>query len=149
MSFTDVRGPMGPFVMAVGGAALTAAAMLSAFAWLDEMDIALVVAPFLFGVALIGAMLVIAPAAALIGLPLTWLLARTRSEQPWTYPAAGLVAGGLILIGLYRLDNPVDWRPAPETLVPVASFGAVPGFVCGALWWLLYRRHLQDGSSGE
>jgi hypothetical protein len=97
--------------------------------------------------ALVAAAIVIAVAAALIGVPLTWLLQRTGSEEGWTYPAAGPASGEAMLIAFCRLTG--DARPIPELIVRMAPLGAVPGFVCGTLRWFLHRRDMSGRGSGR
>ncbi|HEU0098949.1 MAG TPA: hypothetical protein VFQ67_09265 [Allosphingosinicella sp.] len=146
MTGADTEGPTGPFLEAVGAGTLAAAAMLGAVFLLDGSEVAAPPLPIIFLFAPIAAALVVALAAALIGLPLTWLLQRSRSEAPWTYPAAGLVAGAAVMTGFFGIGAD-GGRPAGEWLL-IASVGAVPGLVCGAAWWLRYRRHLQAGPGG-
>jgi hypothetical protein len=146
LSFVDARGPARPFALAVGGAALTTASLLCVILFVEEGILSAGTTPLIFSVALIVASLVIALAGALIGLPLTWLLARTRSEAPWAYPAAGLAAGGGIAMAFERLVMGDVPRPVPDLLWQTAPLGAVPGLVCGALWWWLYRRHMRAGA---
>jgi hypothetical protein len=142
LSSPDVDGPSGAFTLAVGAAALTAATMLLVALWLDGNGFVGPPLPLLFLFAAIAAALVIALAAAFIGLPLTWLLARRRREAPWSYPAAGLIAGAVLLVGMDRIGMADAWRSPAETLL-IASLGAVPGLVCGLSWWLLYRRQFR------
>lgn len=143
MSPAALEAPLGAFVLAVGGAAATATAMIGVAALSGGMSAIDVPAALLVvGLALIGATLVIAPAAALVGLPLTWLLARTGRESGWAYPVVGLISGGAIAVGFFHL---VELGASPEPLRPgldAAPFGALPGLVCGLLWWSLYRRDL-------
>lgn len=144
MSPADTEGPTGPFLEAVGAATLTATAMLGAAFWLDGTEVAAPPLPILVLFVPIVAALVIAVAAALIGLPLTWLLARSGRETHWTYPGAGLAAGAALLVGFFQIGMAGAWRPAGELLL-IASLGGVPGFVCGLAWWRRYRRHFQEG----
>lgn len=144
MSPAELEGPSGPFLEAVGAGALTAAVMLSVALWLDRTDIASPPLSIILLFVPIVAALVTAMAAALIGLPLTWLLARGGRETAWAYPAAGLVAGAAVTIAFFGMGVGGAGRPAAEWLL-IASFGAAPGFVCGALWWLRYRRHVRAG----
>jgi hypothetical protein len=116
--------------------------MLGAGIWLDGAAVARPPLPLLILFIPIVTALVIAVSAALIGLPLTWLLARRRRETRWTYPAAGLAAGSALLVGFFQIGSAGAWRPAGELLV-IASLGGVPGFVCGLAWWRLYRRHFR------
>jgi hypothetical protein len=146
LSSADIEGPSGAFVLAVGAAALTAATMLLAALWLDGTGFVGPPLPLLFLFATLVAALVTAVAAALIGLPLTWLLARRRIEAPWTYPLAGAIAGAAVLIGLDRAVMAEAWRSPAESLL-IASLGAVPGLVCGLSWWLLYRRQFQPDTA--
>jgi hypothetical protein len=144
MSFAGSRGPGRPFVAAVAGAALTATAMLIGAALIEGGAAPLDEVPVLLALVLSGAALIIGVAAVLVGLPLTLLLDQARAEEAWVYPAAGLIAGGLILILFERLLSPPGGTSIPSLIVEVAPFGAVPGGVCGALWWRLYRRHVQE-----
>lgn len=146
MSPSGAGGPSGPFIEAVCAAALTATAISSVAFWLDANAPAPPL-PLLVLFVLIASALVIALVAALVGLPLTWLLARRRWEAPWTYPAAGSIVGGAVTVGYFSIGSAGQPRPAEEWL-QIVSFGAVPGLVCGALWWLQYRRHFQPGSAG-
>jgi hypothetical protein len=146
LSSAGISGPSGPFIEAVSAAALTATAILSVAFWLDANAPAPPL-PLLVLFVLIVSALVIALVAALIGLPLTWLLARRRWEAPWTYPTAGLIVGAAVTVGYFSIGSTGQSRPAEEWL-QIVSFGAGPGLVCGALWWLLYRRHFQPGSAG-
>jgi hypothetical protein len=142
LSSADIGGPSGPFVLSVGTAALAAAALVSVLLALDASAPAPPL-PLLFLFALIAAAVLIALAGAFIGLPLTWLLVRSRRERPWTYPTFGLVIGGALLVGLDRMGASGAWRPAEE-LLAIASLGAAPGFVAGLCWWLLYRQYFQE-----
>ena len=145
MSLADARGPAGPFVLAVAGATLAAAVLLIAVSLAEQgMGGLTRESPILLLLLVPAAILVIAAAALLIGLPLTVLLDRSRAERAWIYPAAGLVAGGAIPVALHRALLPMAGYSIPELLVDVAPFGALPGGVCGALWWWLYRRHVQE-----
>lgn len=99
---------------------------------------------FAFGVFLIaffGALVVIGVSAVLLGLPLTQLLESNGWERPWSYPLAGFVLGGAIA---YIVAVAVD---APQNLSPDEIFvlltGALPGALCGGLWWWFERRHAQ------
>jgi hypothetical protein len=94
-----------------------------------------------FTVALIGALLVIGLSAVLLGLPLTQLLESNGWERPWSYPLAGFVLGGAIAyIVAVAIDAPQNVSPEE---VFVLLIGALPGALCGGLWWLLERRHAQ------
>lgn len=106
----EIGGPSGPFIQAVCAAALTATSIIGIAAWLDSSAPAPPL-PLIVLVALIASALVIALAAALIGLPLTRLLARRRREGPWIYPLAGLAAGAAVMIGLERIG--LAGRSAP------------------------------------
>lgn len=142
MSDPDIEGPSGAFVLSMGAAALAAAALMIVGILVDGGGYVGPPVPLLFLFIVIVAALVVATAAAFIGLPLTWLLARSRSEAPWSYPLAGLIGGGGVLVGLDRVAMADAWRSPAETLL-VASLGAVPGCVCGLCWWFLYRRQFQ------
>ena len=73
--------------------------------------------------------------AALVGMPLTYLLARHRLERSWTYPVAGFVVGGSLFMGLEVLFG-WRWNPLDLWLVLV---GGLPGAFCGAIWWFSFR----------
>jgi hypothetical protein len=148
LSFIDARGPARSFTLAVLGSALTAATMVTAFLGADLTELGAQAVATMFVVALIAAAVVIAFAALLVGLPLTFLLEETRSEEAWIYPAAGLFVGGAITIAFDRFVIG-DRLAVPDLLGKMAPFGAVPGGVCGALWWFLYRRHIGPGSAGR
>ena len=147
MGFVDKRGFEGvgcaPFALAVFGTALFTALAALILTLLDDgaavdLPMAVMIAGFTFAAAAV----VIAFAAALIGLPLTWFLARNRLEAPWIYPLAGLSAGGLIIVFLPVLAGELRGGAAFEFL-RLAWIGALPGGVCGTIWWLAYRRHEQ------
>ena len=102
---------------------------------------------FAFAIAFIVALLVITVSAIVIGLPLTRLLESNGWEEPWSYPLAGFVFGAAIFFVLLEaLDLPGPWTPdgAPTLLI-----GALPGCLCGALWWWFERRHRQGNDRGE
>lgn len=93
-----------------------------------------------FTVALVGSILVIGLAAAVIGLPLTQILASNGWERPWSYPFAGFIFGGaIVLVFLEAAEAPI-W---PSQILAYLLIGALPGALCGALWWWLERRHVQ------
>lgn len=144
MSFVDARGLEGrqgaPFALSVLGAALVTA--LGTFILLvsDSEPLGALFAAF---IAFLIAVFAIGLAAGIIGLPLTLLLARNGMERPWSYPRAGFVAGAAlvtftpVLTGDMRGDSVLEF-------LPFAWVGALPGGVCGTIWWLAYRRHMQD-----
>ena len=140
------RGPWGPFFAAVGGAALATAAAVTAAeaarAWGTAAASAL---DFVFILTAILALIVTAVAAAVLGLPLTWLLAGLGWETPWTYPSAGLVAGAALLTAFDPFAGDYSWLAVDEAAL-TAALGGLPGFVCGLIWWRLYRRHCQPGA---
>lgn len=129
----------------MGSAALTTAALVTLLELVRAWGTAAVSAlGFVFVLTAIFTLVFSAVAAALIGLPLTWLLARNRWESPWTYPTAGLVAGAALLVGFDPFGPTYVWLPV-DKLVLTAALGAVPGFVCGLSWWHYYRRHVRAG----
>lgn len=148
MSRAHLHGPGGPFTPAVGWAAVTIAALVTLAelvrAWGTPAVTAL---GFVFLLAMTFALIVTAVAAALIGLPLTWLLKRKGLEAPWSYPAAGLVAGAALMVGFDPFGSGYNWLPMDGTAV-AATLGGVPGFVCGYSWWHYYRRYFQAGRRG-
>jgi hypothetical protein len=141
LSAPDTEDPAGPFLEAVVAASVTASAMFGAIFWLDGAEAAAPPLPLLVLFVPIVAGLVIAVSAGFIGLPLTWLLARSGRERPWTYPVAGLIAGAGLLVGYFQIGMAGVWRPVGELLLIVA-LGGIPGSVCGLVWWRRYRRYL-------
>ena len=139
----DEVGDAGAFALAVGGSALATALAVLLLSAIDDgtnSDPALLAGFFLLS--LIIATAVIGLAALLIGLPLTWLCARRRIEHAWTYPLAGFVAGGAIIVLTPVLTGGLDGDSLLEFL-PFAWIGALPGALCGAIWWHVHRRHEQ------
>ena len=118
-------------------ALVTAAAFAIFFFSTSEAEYAALV----FIVAFIGAILIIGLAAAVIGLPLTQVLESNGWERPWSYPLAGFVLGSAIAyIIAEAIHEPVTM--SPNELV-VLLIGALPGALCGSLWWWFERRHAQ------
>jgi hypothetical protein len=100
-----------------------------------------------FVVSFLVAMPVIGLSALALGLPLTRLLESSGWERPWSYPLAGFILGGVIIfIGAEAVGMPIRWS---EQSTPALLTGALPGLLCGALWWWFERRHRQGGHSGE
>lgn len=95
-----------------------------------------------FLAALVFVVPVIAIAVFVIGLPLTWLLARWRLERIWTYPAAGFVAGATLVVFVPYLTGDTRTGASLEFL-PFALIGALPGALSGAIWWWAHRRYVQ------
>jgi hypothetical protein len=89
--------------------------------------------------AFVCATIVMALATALIGLPLSWLLASRGLERPWSYPLAGLLAGAALVL-LVPLLTGGDPLADMSRFTPV---GALPGALSGAIWWFAHRRHEQ------
>lgn len=133
------------FLLAVAGSALLPALAIFVLSAFDtgpmRFDIGAVLAITL--IAFVIAFAVIGLAALIIGLPLTWFLARNRLEQPWTYPLAGLIAGASLVIYFPVLSGDLRGESILEFL-PWAPIGALPGCLCGTIWWWTYRRHMQD-----
>ena len=99
-----------------------------------------------FAVAFVVSLTVIGLSALVIGLPLTRLFESNGWERPWSYPLAGFVFGGVIMfIGAEAFAAPMRWS---EQTTPILLIGALPGCLCGALWWWLERRHRQDDDHG-
>jgi hypothetical protein len=122
-------------------ALFTAAAFAIFFFSMSEAEYAALA----FIVAFIGAILIIGPAAVLIGLPLTQVLESNGWERPWSYPLAGLVFGGAIA---YILAEAIHEPVTLSSDLFVLLVGALPGALCGALWWWFERRHRQ-GATGR
>lgn len=144
MSFTDGAEPgmgVGLALAVVGGAVSVALGMMlvslaedaSSFDLLFSLQISFFA--FLFGVVVIGF------AAVVIGLPLTWVLTRYRLESPWAYPVAGFLAGAALVLLVPVLTGDLRGSSAFEFL-PLAWIGGLPGGICGAVWWLSYRRRV-------
>jgi hypothetical protein len=128
----------------LGAAASTALAVVLVAIGSEGLSASLAALPLLFLIAFIVAVVIIGLSALLIGLPLTWVLARHGLEQPWTYPLAGLAAGaGLVTFVPSLLSGDLRIKAFLEYL-PYAPIGALPGCLCGAIWWRVYRRHMQD-----
>ena len=141
----DVVVDAGAFTLAVGGSALATALAVLLLSAIDDwpgVDPALLAGFFLL--TLIFATVVIAAAALLIGLPLTWLCARRRIERAWTYPLAGFLAGAALVVLTPVLIGTLDAGEMLEFL-PFAWVGALPGALCGAIWWRVHRRHEAAG----
>jgi hypothetical protein len=125
------------FALAVlAPALLVALAFVLSFGF-DDADLAWRANVFLL--AFFVAAMIIALAALLIGLPLTWLLEQWRIETPWSYPLAGFIAGAAVIV-----VAPALFGEAPFEFLPYAWIGALPGAVSGAIWWRAYRRHARD-----
>ena len=127
--------------LSVLGSALATAIVTGALAAGVEVDAAVIV----FIVAFFISLPVIALSAILIGLPLTKVLESNGWERPWSYPLAGFVFGAFVyFLLLEAVGLPLD-RPDGAFALLV---GALPGALCGALWWWFERRHHQ-GASGR
>lgn len=100
---------------------------------------------FIFGIAFLISLPVIAIAVFVIGLPLTWLLARWRLERMWTYPAAGFVAGAGILLLTPLFESRDGSTVIRLEDLPWLLIGALPGALSGAIWWWAHRRHVRRG----
>lgn len=141
MSFSDSspfgRGQNG-FALAVLCSAAATALGVACLFLLDGGRASVALIAFLL--ALVSATIVIGLAAALIGLPVTWILAGNRLERAWTYPLAGFLAGGAMVV-LAELAAGLD--RGQVGIFPDALIGALPGCLCGALWWWFERRHAQ------
>ena len=141
-SWTPTEDGSLAFLYAVLGSAAFATIATAAIVLLEPAPF--LPADFLLFVFLI-ALVVIGVAAVGIGLPLTVLLAQRDWERAWTYPLAGFATGALlVLLAPLLLDIPragglLAWLP----FTPV---GALSGLVCGAIWWLAFRRHESGGA---
>lgn len=145
MSFVDTswwEGSGRAFLLAVLGAALSTAFVIFALI-LSESPSFIGTAAFIGLYAFVIAAIVIGVAAAIIGLPLTWLAARTGLEGLWTYVVAGFVSGGAMVTLVLALTGDLRGDSVFE-FFPYSGIGALPGGVCGALWWLLCRRHFKQ-----
>jgi hypothetical protein len=138
-------GPGAALLLAIAGPALLIAVGIVLLIYqenpssFDLADQAVV-----FVVALLAALPVIAIAVFLIGLPLTWLLARWRLERIWVYPAAGFVAGAaLIILVPYLIEGSRGGGELDFVSLAWGLIGAVPGALSGAIWWWAHRRYEQ------
>ena len=142
MSYSDDGGANGRAQIGYLWAVLIPASLVATVILLlhsPERDVLLGAQMFVFSFLI--AATVIAVAAALIGLPLTWLLARHGLERPFVYPAAGFLAGGAIAALLVRFGGP--YEAEITEFLPLALFGGLPGCLCGQAWWWFNRRHAQ------
>lgn len=90
------------------------------------------------------AMVIIAVAGLVVGLPVTWVFSSNGLEAPWTYPLTGFLSGAIIVLIVLWLSG-FDSQQAFLDFLPTTLIGAVPGGIYGTFWWLFYRRHRQDG----
>lgn len=139
MSFSETRafGDGGGCGLSVLGSAIVTAIVTAVFLTTEGIGIAAIG----FAVAFVVSLTVIGLAAAVIGLPLTQILLSNGWERPWSYPLAGFIFGGAIVLIFLEMAEPPTWS------VEVLAFlliGALPGALCGALWWWFERRHRQD-----
>jgi hypothetical protein len=131
----QVEGALSGCVAAVLGSSLIGSAVLGvAYALDGETSVQfsdLIIAPFIFLLALVGSIPVVGLVAIIVGLPFSALVAHLKMESALTY---GL--GGLLLGLLMTLPN-----PSFEGLLRLS--GGVYGSCCGLLWWRAYRRWCQ------
>jgi hypothetical protein len=141
VSWLDDVGAPKAFAMAVLVPGLLLALAVAGFFLLDGNSSDREWATPAFFVALLVGTAVIAFAAVAFGLPMTAILRSSRLEQPWTYPLAGLIVGGalLLLIAIVADGGPHN----VEELLPFVPIGALPGALSGAIWWIFHRRHRQ------
>lgn len=138
MSFSETRtfGDRGGCGLSVLGSALATASVSALFMASGDLGFAAIA----FAVAFLVSLLVIGLSALVIGLPLTRLLESNGWEHPWSYPLAGFTFGGIIMfLAGEAFGSPPDWS---EQYALFLLMGALPGLLCGSLWWLLERRHL-------
>lgn len=147
MSFTDPAGTkrlgavQALLLSIAGSAAFTAVStVVIVIAGTGIADVVLSLLTLV--VSFVTASIVIGVSAVVVGLPLTWVLSQSRLEQPWIYPLCGFVTGAL-LIGAYGLARESSVGLSSAAL-PFTLLGALPGSICGAIWWLAYRRHRQE-----
>jgi hypothetical protein len=142
MSYSDDGGAIGRAQIGYLWAVLIPASLVAtvmAVLYSPAADVLLEAQMFI--VSFLVAAIVIGVAAALIGLPLTWLLARHGLERPIVYPAAGFLAGGAIAASLVRFGVP--YEAELTEFLPFALLGGLPGCLCGQVWWWFNRRHAQ------
>ncbi|HEY5722715.1 MAG TPA: hypothetical protein VIT45_10370 [Allosphingosinicella sp.] len=145
MSFSETHtfGDRGGCAVSVVGSAIATAVVTAVFLATEGIGIAAMG----FVVALLVSMTVIGLAVLVIGLPLARLLESSGWERPWSYPLAGFVLGGaIIFIGAEAIEAPMRWS---EQCTPFLLVGALPGLVCGSLWWWFERRHAEHREPGD
>lgn len=99
---------------------------------------------FMFGVC--ASLVVVGLSAAVIGVPLTRLFENSGWERPWSYPLAGFVIGGAIA---YLILEALSPRSLSVYELRELLFGALPGTLCGGLWWWFERRHKVESRIGK
>lgn len=80
-----------------------------------------------------------ASAAALLGLPASFLLARLKLESSLTYGLLGLLLG---IMTASFFSNQRDH--IPDTFQFFCAFGGLPGAAWGLVWWFTARRMHRD-----
>jgi hypothetical protein len=144
LSFSETHtfGDQGGCAVSVLGSAIATAVVTAVFLTTEGIGVAAIG----FAVAFLVSFTVIGLAVLVIGLPLTRLLENSGWERPWSYPLAGFVFGGaIIFIGAEAIEAPMRWS---EQSAPFLLVGALPGLVCGSLWWWFGRRHGQGDAGG-
>jgi len=93
-----------------------------------------------FGVLLISFLAIASLSMLVVGLPLTFLLQKTKAERAWPYPVVGFLTGVAAAI----LYSELPLRGADWVLVALA--GGLPGAVAGLIWWVGYRKAASTSS---
>ena len=144
MSFSDTHafGDRGGCALSVFVPAIATASVSALFMASGDPGFAAIA----FLVAFLVSLVVIGLSALVIGLPLTRLFESNGWERPWSYPLAGFVFGGIIMFLVAEASgSPNLWS---EQYALFLLTGALPGLLCGALWWWFERRHRQDDEPG-
>ena len=146
MSFADERGVepglrVGLAAAVLGGALSVALGVMLVLLGGDAASFDLLLNLQIALIAFLSAVIVIGLAAIAIGLPVTWMLAHYRLESPWAYPIAGFLAGAALVAFVPVLIGDTRGGSVFE-FVALAWIGGLPGGICGAIWWLSYRRRV-------
>lgn len=147
ISADDAAAAVRGFAIAVfGTAALTSAAIAILYAAIDGQAFDASDAIAGFGMLFAAASVATAVAMLTIGLPLTVLFARAGIESLPVYPLSGFFAGAglMLLLQLWLMGDLIHMGNAAFCLV-----GAVPGALCGWLWWTFNRARVCRERAGD
>jgi hypothetical protein len=141
LNFTEERGfetglGAGLAAAVLGGALSVALGVMLVFLGGDPSSFELLFSLQVAVIAFLIAAFVIGLAAIAVGLPLTWMFAQYGLENPWIYPLVGFVSGAALVVFVPLLIG----GGSIFELLPLAWVGGLPGAICGAIWWLTYRR---------
>jgi hypothetical protein len=90
----------------------------------------------LFVITFGAALLISLAVGALIGIPLTWLLAALHFESLLAYLVIGLLTGCIVISQLLS-----GWSlpTNSNTALEFVTIGGLPGAISGCVWWLMIR----------